>query len=186
MLLPLHPDTFSTWTIPQRALFAWCLIESLFWGWSGIQSLRRRQVWARVVPSVAERKKLREDWIRAIGSAGETAKEFVEGWFKIGKQKARLTEIHLENIKDWSKWISYLTLISRLCWAFFASTSEEVEADSALRAEMQETLQRLCIKLQEQLPDWKIPEGRNPNVDCIRLTLDPIKSEHRPIIFYMV
>ena len=101
MLLPLHPDTFSTWRIPQRALFAWCLVESLFWGWSGIQSLLGRQVWARVIPSVAERKKLKEDWIRAINSPGEAAIEFVEGWFKTGKQKSRLTEIHVENIKDW-------------------------------------------------------------------------------------
>ena len=81
---------------------------------------------------------------------------------------------------------SILTLISRVCWAFFTSTSEEVDADSALLAEMQEILQEICIKLQERLPDWKIPKGRNPNVDCIRLTLDPIKYEHRPLIFYVV
>ena len=101
MLLPVHSDTFNTWKIAPRALLAWCLVESLFWGWSGIQSLHGRQVWARVIPSVAERKKLKEDWIRAIDSPGEAAIEFVEGWFKTGEQKARLTEIHLENIKDW-------------------------------------------------------------------------------------
>jgi hypothetical protein len=101
IFLSLHSDTFSTWRIPRRALFVWCLVESLFWGWSGIQSLHGRQVWARVIPSIEERKKLKEDWIRAIDSPGEGAMEFVEGWFTTGKQKARLTEIHLENIKDW-------------------------------------------------------------------------------------
>jgi hypothetical protein len=58
-------------------------------------------MWTLVIPSVVERKKLKEDWIRAIDSAGEATIEFVEGWFKTGKQKSRLTEIHLENIKDW-------------------------------------------------------------------------------------
>ena len=101
MLQPVHRDTFSTWRTPRLALFACCLVESLFWGWSGIQSLHRRHMWARVIPSVAERKKLKEDWVRAIDSAGEAAIGFVEGWFKTGKQKSRLTEIHVENIKDW-------------------------------------------------------------------------------------
>ena len=101
VLLHVHLDTLSTWKMPQRALFAWCLVESLFWGWSGIQSLHGRRAWARVVPSAEERKKLKEDWIRAIDSPGEAAIEFVEGWFKTGEQKARLTEIRLENIKDW-------------------------------------------------------------------------------------
>ena len=101
MFLPVHRDTFSTWRIPQCALFAWCLVECLFWGWSGIQSLHEPQMWARVIPSVAERKKLKEDWIRAIDLAGEAVIEFVEGWFKTGKRKSQLTEIHLENIKDW-------------------------------------------------------------------------------------
>jgi hypothetical protein len=87
--------------MPQIALFAWCLVESLFWGWSRIHSLYEPQVWARVIPSVAERKKLKEDWIRAIDSPGESAIEFLEGWFKNGKRKATLTEIHLENIRDW-------------------------------------------------------------------------------------
>jgi len=96
MLISVHRDTFSTWGICQRALF-----ESLFWGWSGIKSPHERQMWARVIPSVAERKKLKEDWIHAIDSAGEAAIEFVEGWFKTGKQRSQLTDIHIENIKDW-------------------------------------------------------------------------------------
>ena len=79
-----------------------------------------------------------------------------------------------------------MTLSSRLCWAFFAGTKEQVEADSALRAEMQETLRELCNKLENRFPDWKIPEGRNTNVQSVRLMLDPIKCEHRPLIFYIV
>ena len=54
-----------------------------------------------VIPSVEERKKLKDDWLCLLDNPDADAMDFVEGWFKTGKQKARLTEIHLENIKDW-------------------------------------------------------------------------------------
>lgn len=79
-----------------------------------------------------------------------------------------------------------ITLRSRLCWAFFSGTTKEVEADSTLLAEMQDTLRELCNQLDELFPDWKIPEGRNAKLQSVRLTLDPIRCEHRPLLFYIV
>lgn len=32
----------------------------------------------------------------------------------------------------------------------------------------------------------KFAEGFNPNVDCIRLSLDPVIASHRPLIYYSV
>ena len=51
---------------------------------------------------------------------------------------------------------------------------------------MEETLSELYGYLEGSFPDKVIPPGRNPAVDCIRLTLDPINSEHRPLAFYWV
>ncbi|KAI8971197.1 Alpha/Beta hydrolase protein [Pilobolus umbonatus] len=33
---------------------------------------------------------------------------------------------------------------------------------------------------------FKIPEGYNPSIECIRLTLDPVEAVHRPLIVYLV
>lgn len=55
-----------------------------------------------------------------------------------------------------------------------------------LREEMEETMGILFDALKGFIPNGRIPEGRNPNVECIRLTLDPIQSEHRPLAFYLV
>jgi hypothetical protein len=73
-----------------------------------------------------------------------------------------------------------------LCWAFFAGTPEQVEEDPTLLVEMQESLKELCNKLEERFPDWEIPKGRNTELQSVRLTLDPIQCEHRPLLFYIV
>ena len=74
----------------------------------------------------------------------------------------------------------------RLCWAYFASPTEDIEANSILREEMEETLHELFTKLEGSFPNGEIPPGRNPDVECIRLTLDPVNPEHRPLAFYFV
>ena len=74
----------------------------------------------------------------------------------------------------------------RLCWAYFASPCDEVEADPVLCEEMKETLNELFSHLEGSFPGGVVLPGRNPDIDCIRLTLDPINSEHRPLAFYLV
>ena len=51
---------------------------------------------------------------------------------------------------------------------------------------MEETLQELFASLKGSFPNGKIPPGKNPDVECIRLTLDPVNPEHRPLAFYLV
>lgn len=63
---------------------------------------------------------------------------------------------------------------------------EDVEAVPVLREEMEETLNELFTKLKGSFPYGEIPPGRNPHVECIRLTLDPMNPEHRPLAFYFV
>jgi hypothetical protein len=73
-----------------------------------------------------------------------------------------------------------------LCWAYFASPVDEVEADPTLRDEMDQSLDELFGGLRDLFPNGQIPPGRNPDIGCIRLTLDPVKLEHRPLAFYLV
>ncbi|KAJ3187982.1 hypothetical protein HDU85_006375 [Gaertneriomyces sp. JEL0708] len=40
--------------------------------------------------------------------------------------------------------------------------------------------------LVEDRLSYTFPAGRNPNVKCIRLTLDPVQAAHRPLIYYAV
>jgi len=77
-------------------------------------------------------------------------------------------------------------LMSRLCWAYFASSPEEIYSDESLRVEMEGILDELYSHIGDYFPNGKVPTGRNTAVKCIRLTLDPIRSEHRPLIFYLV
>jgi len=56
----------------------------------------------------------------------------------------------------------------------------------AWKKELEETVGVLCEQAQKYVPGLVIRDGRNPNVECIKLTLDPIRSEHRPLAFYAV
>jgi hypothetical protein len=82
--------------------------------------------------------------------------------------------------------VQFQSLMLRLCWAYFVSSLEEVNSDESVRMEMEGILEELFSNIGEYFPDGKVPAGRNTAVQCIRLTLDPIRSEHRPLIFYLV
>ena len=58
--------------------------------------------------------------------------------------------------------------------------------DKELSMEVAELLKELFQNIEVCFPEGRVPKGRNPAVNCIRLTLDPTKSERRPLIFYLV
>ena len=82
-------------------LFTWCLVESVFWGWSFVKYTSRVPHFARVVPSYHERVKLKADCRRLIESSENGPREFIDGWFKIGPRKAEITGLQRDNIKEW-------------------------------------------------------------------------------------
>lgn len=51
---------------------------------------------------------------------------------------------------------------------------------------MDRSVDELFGRLRDLFPNGQIPPGRNPDIGCIRLTLDPVKLEHRPLAFYFV
>jgi hypothetical protein len=90
---------------PQSLLIVWCVVECFFWGWSVVKYNLRPLKFERVVPSLEERRKLRDDCLQIIEFSPDGVTEFIEGWFKTGRQHARIAEIYKDNIKDWySRW----------------------------------------------------------------------------------
>src|SRR5579859_3772984 len=64
-------------THPAFALFLWALGETLFWVWTSVYQARLES-FERVVPSLEERKKLKDDCLRVIHSSKDGVKDFVE------------------------------------------------------------------------------------------------------------
>lgn len=98
----------------------------------------------------------------------------VSGWFlqRSGPRgarwpAARVHEIRRGNLEEW------------LAWAFFHCDPVDVPKDR--RSELE------CLL--EEGTKWleaDIPEGYNPEMQAMRLTMDPIPSEHRPLVSYVV
>ena len=72
-------------------------------------------------------------------------------------------------------------LYYRLAWSFFASNIEDIRENIEYINEIYEV-----ISIIENEKKVKFPEGYDPDVRCIRLTLDPIRSIPRPFVFYVV
>ena len=97
-----HLELLKSWKDPRYVLFIWSLSESIFWLWSVTKyNLSLSPKSAKVVPSYEERQKLKEDCLWIIGSCLWGAAEFLEGWFSVGKQSARIEDLRQDNVKDW-------------------------------------------------------------------------------------
>eukprot|EP00434_Breviolum_minutum_P005643 symbB.v1.2.004972.t3/scaffold288.1/size478366/2 len=80
---------------------------------------------------------------------------------------AHVAEICRGNLAEW------------MAWAFFHCTPEEVPAQR--RHEL--------VQLVDEGARWAgvdFPTGYNQHVQAMRLTMDPIPSEHRPLVYYIV
>eukprot|EP00931_Biecheleriopsis_adriatica_P041820 TRINITY_DN23858_c0_g1_i1.p1 TRINITY_DN23858_c0_g1~~TRINITY_DN23858_c0_g1_i1.p1 ORF type:complete len:687 (-),score=135.67 TRINITY_DN23858_c0_g1_i1:30-1940(-) len=80
---------------------------------------------------------------------------------------SRLQELRRGNVDEW------------VAWAFFNCTADQLP--ESRRAEAQE--------LTEEILEWmevKLEPGYNSHVTAMRLTMDPIPSAHRPLIYYAV
>lgn len=86
-----------------------------------------------------------------------------KGWFF----DASLEKIRKGNVAIW------------LAWAFF--DCDLYQLNSSEEKEIQEFITNL-----EAFLEFKFGDGRNPNVTCIRLTLDPVQAKSRPLIYYVV
>jgi len=88
----------------------------------------------------------------------------VTGWF-LGSKPG---EIRRGNVEEW------------VAWAFFNAAGK-----TELAPGRQSELDTIVSEV-EQWAELRLPEGYNPNVRSMRLTIDPIPSKHRPLLYYIV
>jgi pimeloyl-ACP methyl ester carboxylesterase len=118
--------------------------------------------------SAAERAVLERSVIEAEVKALKHAE--VSGWFLERRSRrrwpaSRLCEIGQDNIAEF------------LAWAFFHCEPKEMPLSRSKEFK----------ELVEMGRDWAevdFPPGYNPEVQCMRLTMDSIQSIHRPLIYY--
>lgn len=77
--------------------------------------------------------------------------------------------IKADNIREW------------LAWAFGGCELSEARLDKDRTRLVERGLQLVQDRLR-----WKFPEGYNADIKCMRLTLDPVRTLHRPLGYYLV
>eukprot|EP00948_MAST-09A_sp_MAST-9A-sp1_P004089 g4089.t1 len=82
---------------------------------------------------------------------------------------APLSAIHRGNVESW------------LGWALWGHDTKDVMKDPDDQVIMEE-----CIALITEWTHHKFAPGYNSEVNCVRLTLDPIHSSYRPLTSYLV
>lgn len=88
--------------------------------------------------------------------------ESITSWFL----RAPGLRVLRDNVADW------------LLWALFSARSTEV------LEEWEEELD-YYISVMGDYVGYPIGHGSNPDMQCLRLTLDPVHIVHRPFIWYM-
>jgi len=89
------------------------------------------------------------------------AREVFQGWF-FGQS---IENIRYDNVAMW------------LAWAFFDRNIHELDTLELMELhDMVITLEKFLLV--------KFQKGINPNLKCIRLTLDPVQASSRPLIYY--
>ncbi|KAF9178720.1 hypothetical protein BGZ51_007465 [Haplosporangium sp. Z 767] len=164
--LSSHQTLAWTLTVLHLWLAAELVFFILFW-----KKLARLQLVDRVVKGVGSKAKRKELFQRCLETVeeGDGFKRWIEVWFDTGrtKQLARFEDIGRENMIHW------------LAWAFWAAPAEEVFELPFAIAELDQMVDTI-----EEDKKVKFAKGFNPNVECIRLCLDPVVASHRPLVYY--
>ncbi|KAL0138174.1 hypothetical protein V8B55DRAFT_1535708 [Mucor lusitanicus] len=95
---------------------------------------------------------------------------WAEGWFYYRKDHSHpaFKEIKRENLALW------------FAWAFWHENLDIVRQNKAWADEIE-----WMLASAESWFNVKFPEGLNPELQCIRLNLDPVEAVHRPLIVYV-
>lgn len=145
-------------------------VEQLLREWDSLKRVTSQNL----APAVMLGEKERAAMENAMDDAELLALKHAEisGWFfdrRTGCRwpAANVAEIYRGNLAEW------------MAWAFFHCTPDEVPAQR--RHEL--------VQLVDEGAKWagvEFPTGYNPHVQAMRLTMDPIPSEHRPLVYYIV
>ncbi|KAI1315039.1 hypothetical protein EDD11_001379 [Mortierella claussenii] len=164
-------SSHQTLTAILTALHIWMAAELVFYifFWKKLQGLQEVD---RVVKGVGSKSKRRELFQRCLETVeeGDGVRRWIEFWFDTGrKQRARFEDIGRLNMIYW------------LAWAFWAAPLDEVSESPAALHELEWMVDTI-----EHTKKVKFADGFNHNIDCIRLSLDPVLASHRPLIYYIL
>lgn len=129
--------------------------------------------------AAAAAKPITDDDLRSIERLADDAEVLAlkqaeaSGWFLKSRDRAekwplaRLRELRQGNVHEW------------VAWAFFNCSTEDIPRARSQEAE----------ELTNEIINWmevRLLPGYNPEAVAMRLTMDPIPSAHRPLIYYGV
>ena len=89
--------------------------------------------------------------------------ESITGWFLRSPGR----QIWRDNVVDW------------LLWALFSVRSSDAHP------EWEDELDYYITVMREHV-GYPLRPGSNPEVQCLRLTMDSVRTVHRPFVWYMV
>jgi len=146
-------------------LVVWALSEMAFWAYAQRQILKYQRLVDRQRTCPAERLQLFQRCLALIqaNDGRQNVERFFSGWFP----NARFSDLCRGNIEQW------------LAWAFFDSKWKDMTQSD--RAEIKGYMCTI-----EQHLGYSLPGGFNPMVKSMRLTLDDVIVDHRPLLYYLV
>jgi len=100
--------------------------------------------------------------------AFEVYREWFLRWFKGTNLVVRVEHIRKQNLEEW------------LAWAFFDEDMDAIKRNSARSSDCSQ-----LASLVEQALHIQFPPGYNPQLSCIRLTIDPVYASQRPFVYYV-
>ncbi|CAG8501948.1 11917_t:CDS:2 [Acaulospora morrowiae] len=172
LLVEWFPNTFSSEIIDTSIfvfLHYWLGFELVFHLYFEVTRSRFQKLSQPVVPPKHVRAELLKDCLATL----DNFETWIEGWFNVGHKKTAFNNIYRENFAEWYSYLS-------LAWSFFSASLKEVRQNPEYSIELEEIIN--TIEAQKKV---RFPEGRNPECECIRLTLDPVKAIPRPFVVYV-
>ncbi|KAJ3158226.1 hypothetical protein HDU86_002935, partial [Geranomyces michiganensis] len=157
--------------IALTLLTAWMLIETLWYPYHLLTAnrLRARRDPAHVATTPQERRVLYKRCLAALAQ-GSDVRKAIEGWF-FG---APIHSIGRENLVQWFAWAMWDTEPHAL------SQSELAEIDLFIKDTER------AVSDDDDTTVLFRPGYFNPDVTCMRLTIDDMQMLHRPFVYYVV
>ncbi|KAJ3178155.1 hypothetical protein HDU87_003707 [Geranomyces variabilis] len=159
--------SYSTLSLVALTLLsAWMLGETLWYPYHlyTANRLRARRDPAHVAKTPKERRRLYERCLAALAQGSDVRKS-IEGWF-FG---APIETIGRENMVQWFAWAMW-----------------DAEPHDLTESETLEISQFIADTERAVGGGVVIREGFNPDVKCMRLTIDDMQHLHRPFVYYVV
>eukprot|EP00026_Physarum_polycephalum_P007251 Phypoly_transcript_07309.p1 GENE.Phypoly_transcript_07309~~Phypoly_transcript_07309.p1 ORF type:complete len:521 (+),score=68.27 Phypoly_transcript_07309:88-1650(+) len=143
----------------------WCISEGAFFCWF----LWRKRIAQKDHPNPPV--PTREQRLEIISHIKQTLRDEAPSpdWLCQWFYGAKISDIYHDNLLEW------------LLWGFFQTTLQQQQLWSKQRTEANEYIAEL-----EKLWNIKFPDGYNSSVKSIRLSADPVRMHHRPLLWYSI